>query len=249
VRLSNKLLKTFLAAIGLAAAACGTPDQQQPAEEMTLAVNDGTDIEQALISLPKTTVLGVHESDRVPFMIKGNFGVATGSAKGLAAADAKATVQTALSRIAPVFRMRAEDLAFKKVNVDELGHQHLRFAQMKDGLPVVNAELMLHLDKQGNVYAANGNARDTQGVAMGLVMPQIAADAASVAASKATDALDKAAKAERLVYVRDTVDNLVLAHEIRVTGMQKDGLPVEDLVYINAANGKVALRNPKIHTA
>jgi Zn-dependent metalloprotease len=249
--LSNKLLKTFFAAVGLAATACGTPDQQQqvPADEMTLAVKDGTDIEQALIGLPKTTVLGVNESDRVPFMIKGNFGVATGSAKGLSAADAKATVQTALSKIASVFRLRVEDLAFKKVNVDDLGHQHLRFVQMKDGLPVANAELMLHVDKAGNVYAANGNARDTQGVTMGLVMPQIAADAAAVAANKATDALDKAAKVERLVYVRDLADNLVLAHEIRVTGRQIDGLPVEDLVYINATNGKVALRNSLVRTA
>ncbi len=252
VRLSNKFLKTFFAAVGLAATACGTTDEQQQVEAdevMTLAVKDGTDIQQALTMLPKATVLGVHENDGVPFMIKGNFGRATGSAKGLAPVDAKATVQTPLSQIAQVFRLRAENLVFKRVNVDQMGHQHLRFAQMKNGLAVVNGELILHVDAAGNIYSANGDARDDGGMTQGMVKPQIAADAAAMAASKATDALDKAAKAERLVYVRDINGNLVLAHEIRVTGLQADGLPVEDLVYINANNGKVALRNPKIHTA
>jgi Zn-dependent metalloprotease len=250
--LSKKLLKTFFAAVGLAATACGTADEQQQVEAdevMTLAVKDGQDIQQALTALPQATVLGTHESDGVPFMINGNFGRATGSARGLAAVDAKATVEEALSKIAPVFRLRAENLAFRKVSVDQMGHQHLRFTQLKNGLPVVNGELIVHVDAEGNVYSANGDARDDLGMTLGMVKPQIAADAAALAASKETDALDKAAKAERLVYVRDTSGNLVLAHEIRVTGQLSDGLPVNDLVYINANNGKVALRDSEIHTA
>jgi vibriolysin len=246
-------VKTFCAAwLGLAFTACDTTEQQQVDVDdvMTLAAKDGMDIQQALSALPSATVLGVHEKDQVPYFIKGQFGTATGSAVGLAAVDAKATVQTALSQIAPVFRLRAEDLAFRKVSVDDNGHQHMRFTQMKNGLPVVNGELILHVDKAGNVYAANGDARDTQGSTQTmLVKPQIAADAAAVAATNSTLALNKSAKAERLVYVRDTNANLVLAHEIRVLGEQADGLPVEDLVYVNASNGSVALRAPKVHTA
>jgi vibriolysin len=251
--LSQKLVKTFCAAwLGLAITACDTTEQQQVDVDdvMTLAVKDGMDIQQALSALPSATVLGVHETDQVPYFIKGQFGTATGSAVGLAAVDAKATVQTALSQIAPVFRLRAEDLVFRKVSVDDNGHQHMRFAQLKNGLPVVNGELILHVDKAGNVYAANGDARDSQGNTQTMLLkPQIAADAAAVAASNSTQALNKSAKAERLVYVRDTNANLVLAHEIRVLGEQADGLPVEDLVYVNASNGSVALRAPKVHTA
>jgi vibriolysin len=249
--LSNKLLKTFFAAVGLAATACGTADEQQVEadEVMTLAVKDGQDIQQALTALPQATVLGTHENDGVPFMISGNFGRATGSAQGLAAVDAKATVEEALRQIAPVFRLRAENLVFKKVSVDQQGHQHLRFMQMKNGLPVVNSQLIVHVNEKGDIYSANGDARDDLGMSQGMVKPQIAADAASLVAAKETDALDKAAKAERLVYVRDISGDLVLAHEVRVTGQLSDGLPVEDLVYINANNSKVALRDSVIHTA
>jgi Zn-dependent metalloprotease len=251
--LSNKLLKTFFAAVGLAASACGTTDQQPvDADEVTtLAVKDGTDIEQALKAIPGTAVLSRHENDGVPSFVKGNFGKATGSAQGLAPTDAKATVQTALSAVAPIFRLRVEDLVYKKTSVDDSGNQHMRFQQMKNGLQVINGELILHVDAKGNVYAANGDARESSAV-LGfaqLPAPTLAAEAAAAAAAKSTEAMDKQAKTERLVYVRDTAGNLVLAHETRVTGMQLNGIPVEDMVYINADNGKVALRAPKVYTA
>jgi len=254
VRLTNKLVRTFCAAwLGLAFTACDTTEQQQVDVDdvMTMAVKDGTDIQQALSALPGATVLGTHESDGVPYFVKGNFGMATGSAKGLSAEDAKATVQNVLSAVAPIFRLRAEDLVYKRMSLDDSGNQHMRFQQMKGGMPVVNGELILHVDAQGNVYAANGDARDDQASVqqLRLAKPQIAADAAAMAASNSTQALDKSAKAERLVYVRDTNQNLVLAHEIRVTGSRLDGIPVEDVVYINANTGAVALRAPKVYTA
>jgi Zn-dependent metalloprotease len=252
--LSNRLVKTFCAAwLGLALTACDTTEQQpvEAGDVMTLSVKDGSDIQQALSTLPSATVLGVHEKDAVPYMIRGRLGTSTGPAVGLAAVDAKATVQTALSQIASVFRLRADDLAFKRATVDENGHQHLRFAQTKNGLPVVNGELILHVDKAGNVYAANGDARDDQGAAATAVLlkAKISAEAAEAAASTATQGLNKSAKTERLVYVRDAEDTLVLAHEVRVTGLRQDGIPVEDLVYVNAKTGSVALRAPRVYTA
>ncbi|WP_044182789.1 M4 family metallopeptidase [Hyalangium minutum] len=254
VRLSKTLVKTFCAAwLGLAFTACDTTEQQQVDADdvMTLSAKDGSDIQQALGSLPSATVLGVHEKDAVPFMIKGQLGTSNGSAVGLAVVDAKAAVQTALSQIAPVFRLRADDLVVKRVSQDEMGHQHIRLAQTKNGLPVINGELILHVDKAGNVYAANGDARDDQGAVtqLKLVKAKVSAEAAAVAASDSTEGLNKSAKAERLVYVRDTNENLVLAHEVRVTGARLDGIPVEDLVYVNANNGTVALRAPKVYTA
>ncbi|WP_224363817.1 M4 family metallopeptidase [Hyalangium versicolor] len=253
--MSNKLLRTFCAAwMGLTYAACGTAEQQQPVDADELSTNaeskdDHADIQQALSVLPGASVQGSNK-DGVPYYITGNFGFASSSAKGLAAVDAKATVQEALAAVAPVFRLQAANLTFKRVTVDQNGHQHLRFQQMKNGLPVINGELILHVDAKGNVYAANGDARDTKaGVAMNtLVKAQISADAAVTAATKSTQALNKSGKAERLVYVRDTNESLVLAHEIRVVG-QQGGIPVEDLVYVNADNGKIALRAPKVYTS
>jgi Zn-dependent metalloprotease len=251
--LSNKLVKTFCAAwLGLAFTACGTTDEQQQVDAddvMTLAEKDGSDIQQALSAINGATVVGTH-ADSIPSFIKGNLGRASGSAMGLAATDAKETVQAALSSIAPIFRLRAEDLVFKRATVDEQGNQYLRFSQTKNGLAVVGGgELILHVDKTGTVFAANGDARDAQGMSLAMPRAQIAAEAAAMAAANGTQALDKSAKAERLVYVRVESGQLVLAHEIRVVGMMADGLPVEDLVYVNASNGSIALRAPRIHTA
>jgi len=252
VRLSNKILRTFCAAwLGLALTACGTTDEQPVGADdvMTLAgEKDGSDIQQALSAINGATVVGTHE-DSIPSFIRGNLGQASGSAMGLAAADAKSTVQTALSSIAPIFRLRAEDLVFKRASVDQAGHQHLRFSQTKAGLPVVGGgELILHVDKAGNVYAANGDARDAQGMNLALPRAQIAPEAAAVAARNGTQALNKEAKAERMVYARTANGQLVLSHEVRVKGMMADGLPVEDLVYVNAINGSIALRAPRVYT-
>jgi vibriolysin len=251
--LSNKLLKTFCAAwLGLAYAACGTADQQQVDADdvMTLAEErNGTDIQQALSAIPSATVIATHETDGVPSFVRGNFGQASSSVRGLAAGDVKAAVQGPLSAVAGIFRLRAEDLVFKRMSVDEQGGQHIRFQQMKNGLRVVNGELILHLDAKGNVYAANGDARDTLGMGIQLAKATISADAAVVAARNATQAMNKTSKNEGLVYVRDTAGNLVLAHQTRVFGSQADGVPLENITYINANNGKVAFVEPKVYTA
>jgi Zn-dependent metalloprotease len=250
--LSNKLLKTFCAAwLGLTYAACGTTDQQVGADELmsSAEVKDGTALQQALSMVPGARVLDTHK-DGVPSFISGNFGKATGSAAGLAAVDAKASVQGPLNVVAPMFGLRADDLVFRSMVVDADGSQHMRFTQTKNGLLVVNAQLILHMDKAGNVYLANGDARDSQtAMSQGIAKPVISADAAAFKASNAISATDKSAKAERVVYVRGSDDKLVLAHEIRVLGMGADGVPVDDLVYVNAANGAIALTAPQVMTA
>jgi vibriolysin len=243
VRLSNKTLKTFFAALGLAAAACGPADEQQQvdAEDVTtLAVKDGTDIQQALSALPSATVLATHDSGE-PAFIQGNFGTISTGMASLKAGGA----QTALSQIAPVFRLRAENLVLQRITQDDQGHQFLRYAQMKNGLQVLGGELILFVNDQGQVYAANSSARDGVQVAH---KPAISVEAAEVAAQRASGLNLKAERTGRLVYVRGNDNKLVLTHEVRVTG-EGDGLPVHDLVYVNAANGQIALRNPRIHTA
>jgi Zn-dependent metalloprotease len=249
--LSNKILKTFCAAwLGLAYAACGTTDQT--GEELDLGTTvekqDGTEIQQALSAVSGAHVLDVHK-DGVPSYIAGNFGKTLGPAAGLAPVDAKASVQGALNAVAPMFGLSANNLAFRSLVVDADGAQHMRFTQTKNGMPVVNAQLILHTDKAGNVVLANGDARETQASSLAPARPVIAAEAAAVHASNAVIALDKSAKAERVVYVRGSDDKLVLAHEIRVEGMGWDGVPVNDLVYVDASNGAIALRAPQVMTA
>ena len=93
---------------------------------------------------------------------------------------------------------------------------------------MVNGELILHVDKVATSIAANGDARETK-AAMGMRRwpSRRSPRTPPPRRQNATQRVDKnakTAKPERLVYVRDTDDKLVLAHEIRVTGMGKDGI-------------------------
>jgi vibriolysin len=238
------------ACVGLALAACN-PTEPQDETDDTLAVEsakNGTDIQQALSALNGVSVLSLQQ-DGTPDFIRGSLGRATSSARGLTAVDAKATVQTALGGIAPIYRLNVEDLAFRRMSVDEQGRQHLRFSQMKNGLPVIGGELVLHVDPEGVVYAANGSARGTRGVDLQPARARIAAEAAAQVALEKTAAPTQNARTERLVYVRDDSDRLVLTHEVRVTGLMEAHAPLHDLVYVDATTGAVVRRAPQIFNA
>jgi Zn-dependent metalloprotease len=241
--LSNKILRTFCAAwLGLAYAACGTTEQTGTEDVLGVTGEkyDGEDIQQALSSLSNSSVLSTQDDRVTPAFIKGNLGQVSQSLRGV---DASA----ALNNVAAVYRLRAQDLVLKSTSTDSQGHTYLRYSQTQNGLPVVGAELLLMVNPQGTVYAANSSA---YGVAQGVQVaskPAIAAEAAAVHA-RGSDLDFRAEGTGRLVYVRGENGKLVLAHETIVTG-ERDGLPVKDMVYVNAANGQVALRAPTIHSA
>jgi vibriolysin len=97
------------------------------------------------------------------------------------------------------------------------------------------------------VYSANGSARD------GVNLPAkatVAAEAAAVAAARATSGSGISTEGEpRLVYVRDEAEKLHLAWEVRVTGVQDEGMPLRNRVYVNARGGEVVAVHPEIHSA
>ncbi|AKJ07516.1 Zinc metalloproteinase precursor/aureolysin [Archangium gephyra] len=206
-----------------------------------------SDVKAALSAIPGAQVLGTHEDGVVPFMVRGDFGSAGQSLRGLAPRDASSRVGDALQRIAPVFRLRATDLVVKRVSVDEQGHTHIRYGQTKNGLPVVGGELIVHVDHEGRIYAANGSARDGELVAS---TARISGEAARVAALDSTSGRALASEGEaRLVYVRSEKDSrLKLAYEVVVTGEGAE-LPIRDHVFVNALTGGVELVTTDIHAA
>ncbi|WP_224248550.1 M4 family metallopeptidase [Hyalangium gracile] len=242
--MSNKILKAFCAAwLGLTYAACGTAEQQQvDADElMTNAeAKDGTDIQQALSVLGNTRVLATQADKVTPAFIKGNLGQVS---QGLVGVDA----QAALPAVAAAFRMQAQDLVLKSTTTDSQGHTYLRYSQTKNGLQVVGAELLLMVNPKGTVYAANSSAYDVAPGVQVPTKPTIAPEAAAFAA-RGAGMLFRSESTGRLVYVHGDHGKLVLAYETIVTG-ERDGLPVRDMVYVNATNGQVALRAPTIHSA
>ncbi|MFE8602489.1 M4 family metallopeptidase [Archangium violaceum] len=164
----------------------------------------------------------------------------------LAAGAQHDEVHAVLNALAPSFRLVPRELSLHRVTVDEWGHQHLRFRQQKDGREVIGSELLLHVDAEGNVYAANGSARGDLEAPRRVLFPLEAA--VRVALGDARSLRVTASRDPRLVYLRtETPDGLRLAHEIPVEGVRA-GLPVDELVYISAEDGLLLATHSRIHT-
>jgi Zn-dependent metalloprotease len=240
----NRILAALLA---LPLAACGVQDSDESQTENTGDVGtlSSADVKAALSVIPGAEVLGKHADGVVPFMVRGDFGSVGTSLRGMSATAASARMGEALNRIAPIFRLQASDLVVLRSRVDEQGHTHIRYAQTKNGLPVVGDELVVHVDESGRVYAVNGTARDGENVPANA---RISRDAATTAALRSTEGSGLAAESAQLVYYRNELGRLALAYEVVVTGEGVD-LPIRDHVYVSARDGLVLGRDTDIHTA
>lgn len=152
-----------------------------------------------------------------------------------------------LSNVAPAFRVRVEDLRAVQTRTDELGHTHVRFQQTKHGLEVVGGILSLHVDENGDVYAAFGNARDQADLPLPAFTRTSLRDAEQRATSGPTRNVDVVSS--RLVYVITSLyQDLHLAWEIHVQGGDKDRR-VDEFVFIDVITGEVVDRHSRISHA
>ncbi len=145
---------------------------------------------------------------------------------------------------AQVNLMSTSELRVRKVEHDQLGMTHVRVSHRKNGLRVVSGEAILHLDSSNVI----------QSVDSGLVDRDLAASP-TLDATRATEIAVQASpgaattEAAELVYVVSNRDGeLYLAWEIRVNG-SADGVPMSDLVYVDALGDRVVDRHPRIFTA
>src|SRR6185503_11521676 len=101
------------------------------------------DIVEALAQLPEVEVLQ-YSADGVPQFIRGELGkIDSAQSFGLVADDS--SLRSALPPILKVFRLENKDLVLRKVNTDELGARHYRYAQKFNGLDVVGGYLVVHV--------------------------------------------------------------------------------------------------------
>ncbi|HEU4536454.1 MAG TPA: hypothetical protein VFS00_20155, partial [Polyangiaceae bacterium] len=176
-------------------------------------------------------------ADGLPNFVAGDFG------RLPAGADARARAATPdLSRVAPFFRLRPADLRLDRVKADELGFRHFKYVQQVGGEDVVGAEVTVHVDPSGLVYAAHGNARGAEPVpAAGLRQAapgDLGADYAGAARS-----------APELVYVRSSRDGAVYrAWSIVAEGVRGQD-PYKDRVFVDARTGRVVDVHPQYHAA
>jgi vibriolysin len=151
-----------------------------------------------------------------------------------------------LASIAPQFRIDPANLVLKRAYTDEQGDLHYRYGALYNGRPILGGELRLHA-RGGKIFAANTNVRgDLTGPEKAAVDPKSAITAAAQDRESPQDAHIEGEPS--LAYWR-AEDKLLLVYEVRVTGEQADGTPVDDSVLVNAVDGSVVARFANIHTA
>jgi vibriolysin len=201
------------------------------------------DVDDALTALPRVESVETGAGD-IPYFVKGDLG-RSGKVSDLASASAQ--LASTVAQIAPVFRLRAAELAPVSLQKDAFGTTHVKYMQTRDGLEVVGGDLIVHLGDDGIVRAVTSSARGDYQLSG---TPGVQAETARSLSRGATVGKQLAADEARLVYVVSGKDGqLHLAWETRVTGVDGEGTPIIDLVYVDAHAGIEVDRHPLVHTA
>jgi len=161
-----------------------------------------------------------------------------------AAGDAEGVARAFLAHFAGLWRLDdpSAELTKRRIDVDRSGASHVRLSQVWRGLPVLDAELIVHLDRDRRVVLVNGTyfatPRDLDPT------PALDATAARAAAARATDGEPCAACATDLVVFAERRAAPRLAWRIAPPKGQIKG---EEIV-IDARKGDVLRRLPAAQT-
>ncbi len=174
--------------------------------------------------------------DGVPYFVQGTLGAATAPIRELK--DVDAAMAVALPGIGRAIGVPSDQLVATRVNEDELGMMHIRYAQRAQGLPVIGGDVIVHLAVDGTISSVTNGARDASGLS---TTPKIEASAAAdIARAKTTKAT--MTTAPELVFVIINGDGDVrLAWRTNVRGTM-----VHDTVFVDAVTGEVIARHPHI---
>ena len=175
-------------------------------------------------------------NDGAPYFVQGTLGAATGPIRDLK--DVDAAMAVALPAIGRAIGVPADQLVATRVDEDDLGMTHIRYAQRAQGLPVVGGDVIVHLAVDGTITSVTNGARDASGL---TTTPKIAASAAADIAQAKT-AKATTATAPELVFVIINGDGDVrLAWRTDVRGPM-----LHDTVFVDAGSGEVVARHAHI---
>jgi Zn-dependent metalloprotease len=137
-----------------------------------------------------------------------------------------------------------EALVVKDVVRDTDGTEHVRYNRTYAGLPVVGGDLVVAQTPAGKLSV-------TRATRARITVPTTSADVSGATAKKrAADRTDlTAGQAAPVKVVYAAQHKPVLAWQTTVTGTEKDGTPLRDLVYTDARSGKQLARLPQIMDA
>ncbi len=138
-----------------------------------------------------------------------------------------------------------EALVTRDVVRDNDGANHVRYSRTFDGMPVIGGDLIVASGANGGIRTVEYANRDR--VSLPSTRTTLTgAQAADQAATRTNLAVGTSAPT-KVVYAVDHAP--VLAWQTTVSGREKDGTPIVDLVYIDARSGKELGRLPQIMDA
>jgi len=197
--------------------------------------------------LPEAQVLLATE-DGLPLYLVGEM-AKVGAVQVADVAAAHAALAPSLAPVLAPFRLTADDLVIEKINVDEDGGQHFRYSQVHDGLEVIGADLVVHVDVKGALHTVNGTARGDIDDALGAnPIAATTATQAILADAKFAGVANRSTSAPRLVYIETQDGQMHKAYEVVVRG-ERGQDPLRDKVYVDVDNGDIVAVHPQIHFA
>jgi vibriolysin len=233
-------MKWMRGALLLAAMTACQGGPNEPKDDL----NANPDVAEALAQMPEARVLQTAD-DGVPQFIVGELGkIAPSQEAGLVASDA--SLRAALPAILKAFRLENKDLKLRKVNTDELGGRHYRYSQVFNGLPVIGAEVVVHVDLKGAITGINGTAR-------GDISPSLGATAVARSTGNTNIENDerwagmtgRTIRDARVVYIQTQAGTFHKAYEQIVEGHRGQD-PVVDKVYVDVETGAVLEHHPEV---
>jgi vibriolysin len=203
------------------------------------------DVSAALAAMPEAKVLEWTADGHLPTYVVGEMAkVGAMQTDDMQAADT--ALRQALPPILAPFRLVAGDLVLAKINVDDAGDRHFRYAQTYRGLPVIGGELVVHVDVKGAIFAVNGPARGDLPAELGAAAIGQATAASQIGHDARFAGL--ATTAIRLVYLETDDGVMHQAYEGVVEGT-RGADPARDKVYVDVDTGDIVAVYPQIFFA
>jgi len=151
------------------------------------------------------------------------------------------TANPALAQLAD-----GETVSAKNVVIGPNGTEHVRFARSYRGLPVIGGDFVVHTRRNGE-QTATSTIKSTARPA--TVKPAISANSAHSAAAGLSKAMTSGEKpTSRLVLLAHDQPEPKLAYEVRVSGVDADGNPMDMMYFIDAQTGALLTQWSNLQT-
>jgi vibriolysin len=191
------------------------------------------DVKRAVEKYTNIRILNVDRRN-IPKFIRGRLGRIQGEVN-----DQR--VIAAIKDVLPMFRAKEDEIQSKGYKTDLIGNRHFDYQQKIMGRLVIGADLRVHVNKSGEIYAISGNIRSDLDLPS---EPKISMAEGEKAALLSTPSTAVSEKTELVYVVSNRDESVHLAYKVDLVGKAK-----HDVVFIDAIDGSFVTRHPKLYDA